>query len=157
MSLRRLFAVFAVVLLLVACSGVSRRISPPTASIQQLTVNADGSWKIDLRLQNYSNITMRFADIELALAVNGQDAGTVHAAPDLNIGPVTADVVSIDFKPGLEARLYAADALSRRRSLDYTLKGHIDAAPEQKKKAREFDIDAHNSLNPAPGLDGVLR
>src|SRR5690606_27506981 len=45
---------------LVACSsrGVPRRVSEPTASLQQLTVGADGSWSIELRLQNYSSIPM---------------------------------------------------------------------------------------------------
>src|SRR5690606_3602572 len=41
-------------LLLAACSsGPVRRVSEPSASIQQLTVRADGSWSVDLRLQNY--------------------------------------------------------------------------------------------------------
>lgn len=157
MSLRRFIVLALVVLSLTACSSNPRRVSPPAASIQQLTVEADGTWKIDLRLQNYSNVPMRFATIDLALTVNGQDAGNVHATPEISIGPEIADVVSVTFAPTSTARLYAADVLARRGTLNYTLKGGIDAAPQAKKKARHYDIDARNALSPAPGLPGVLR
>ena len=49
-----------------------------------------------------------------------------------------------------------ADALAGRRSLGYALKGTLDAVPEE-GKSRTFDIDTRNTLNPVPGLDGVLR
>ena len=49
-----------------------------------------------------------------------------------------------------------ADALAGRHSLGYTLKGTLQAVPDE-KKSRSFDIDSRNTLNPVPGLDGVLR
>ena len=65
-------------LALAACSGgLVRRVSPPAASIQQLTVNADGSWSVDLRLQNYSSIPMRFDGAELAITV-GEHTSSVE-------------------------------------------------------------------------------
>ena len=68
---------------LVGCSssGVPRRISEPAASLQQLTVEADGRWSIELRLQNYSSIPMRFEAVSLALTVEEQAAGTLAAHP----------------------------------------------------------------------------
>ena len=144
-------------LLLAACSGGPvRRVSEPATSIQQLTVNADGSWSLDLRLQNYSSIPMRFDSAELAITVGGQAAGTVRAAPAISIGPESADVVTLPFKPSAEARMAIADALAGRHSLGYTLKGKLQAVPDE-KKSRSFDIDSRNTLNPVPGLDGVLR
>ena len=144
-------------LVLVACTGGPvRRVSEPAASIQQLTVNADGSWSVDLRLQNYSSIPMRFDTADLAIAVGDQAAGSLKAAPQISIGPESADVVTLPFKPSVEARMVLADALASRRSVGYTLKGKLHALPEE-KKSKSFDIDARNTLTPVPGLDGVLR
>jgi len=144
-------------LFLAACSGGPvRRVSEPATSIQQLTVNADGSWSLDLRLQNYSSIPMRFDSAELVITVGGQAAGTLRAVPGISIGPESADVVTLPFKPSAEARMAIADALAGRHSLGYTLKGKLQAVPDE-KKSRSFDIDSRNTLNPVPGLDGVLR
>jgi Late embryogenesis abundant protein. len=143
--------------LLSACGdGMVRRVSDPAASLQQLTVNMDGSWKVELRLQNYSSIPMRYDSVRLELGVGGEAAGVVQAAPGISIGPETADVVSVALRPSSAARIAVADALAGRRSLEYTLKGSIAATPEEKKQ-RSFDIDTRNMLSPAPGLDGVLR
>ncbi len=140
-----------------ACSsGPVRRVSAPAASIQQLTVHADGNWSVDLRLQNYSSIPMRFTSVDLAITVSDHVAGTLQGAPQISIGPESADVVTLPFKPTAEARMVVADALAGRRPMAYTLKGKIDATPEEAKQ-RSFDIDARNVLNPVPGLDGVLR
>lgn len=142
---------------LAACSsGPVRRVSPPAASIQQLTVNADGSWSVDLRLQNYSSIPMQFTSATLAITVSDQAAGTLLGKPQISIGPESADVVTLPFKPTVEARIVVADALAGRRPLGYALKGTLDAVPEE-GKSRSFDIKTNNTLNPVPGLDGVLR
>lgn len=144
-------------LVLVACSnGPVRRVSEPAASLQQLTVNADGSWSVDLRLQNYSSIPMRFDTADLAITVSDQAAGSLKATPQISIGPESADVVTLPFKPSAEARMVLADALASRRSVGYTLKGKLQAIPEE-KKSKSFDIDSRNTLTPVPGLDGVLR
>ncbi|MEL1263781.1 LEA type 2 family protein [Pseudoxanthomonas putridarboris] len=136
--------------------GRVRRVSDPAASIQQLTVNADGRWSVDLRLQNYSSIPMRFDTVTLAVQVGEQDAGTLQATPGLSIGPESADVVTLPFAPSSAARIVVADSLAGRRPLPYTLKGSVGATPEE-AKLRNFDVDTRNTLNPVPGLDGVLR
>ena len=50
-----------------ACGGGGpvKRVSEPAAGIQQLTVRADGSWSVDLRLDNYSSVPMRFDTVTL--------------------------------------------------------------------------------------------
>ena len=133
-----------------------RRVSPPAASIQQLTVNADGSWSVDLRLQNYSSIPMRFDSADLAITVGDQAAGSLEGAPRISIGPESADVVKLPFKPSIEARMAVANTLAGGRSLGYTLKGTLEAVPEE-GKSKSFDIDTRNTLSPVPGLQGVLR
>ncbi|GGD58373.1 LEA type 2 family protein [Pseudoxanthomonas indica] len=143
--------------LLVACSsGPVRRVSEPAASIQQLTVHANGSWSIDLRLQNYSSIPMRFERAQLTLAVDGEAAGSLNATPALSVGPESADVVTVPFQPDSSARMVLADVLASRRSLPYSLEGTISATPEE-GKLREFKVEGKNTLSPVPGLDGVLR
>ena len=140
-----------------ACAGgMVKRVSPPAASLQQLTVHADGSWSAELRLQNYSSIPMRFDTVKLDIGVADQPAGTLQAAPALSIGPESADVIKVHLQPSSSARIVVADALAGGRSLFYELEGSVSATPEEKKQ-RSFDIKSRNSLNQAPGLPGVLR
>lgn len=143
--------------LIAACSsGPVRRVSEPAANIQQLTVRADGRWMIDLRIDNFSSVPMRFDAVALKLTVAGADAGTLQGAPALTIGPESADVASLTLAPTAAAKIVVADALARGRGLGYTLAGTLTAAPED-GRAREWDIDRDNALSPVPGLTGVLR
>ena len=144
--------------LLAACtSGPPRRVSEPAASIQQLTVQADGRWSVDLRLQNYSSIPMRFDAVALEVSVGGKAAGTLRHRPALEIGPESADVVEVAMEPGAEARMLLADALAAGRGVDYALEGDIEAAPADKGAARTYTVKRRSALSPAPGLPGVLR
>lgn len=152
-----LLALLAATVLLAGCgSGMVRRVSDPAVSMQQLTVKADGQWSMDLRLQNYSSIPMRFDTVEVDVRVGDQDAGKLRVTPGLSVGPESADVLTVAFAPTSAARIVVADALAGRRALPYTLKGSVGATPEE-AKLRTFDIDTRNTLNPVPGLDGVLR
>ncbi|MFT4197768.1 MAG: hypothetical protein QM601_07665 [Pseudoxanthomonas sp.] len=148
-------ALFALACLLSACGPV-KRVSEPAASLQQVAIGTDGSWKVQLRLQNYSSMPMRFDTVSLAVQAAGQAAGTLQASPGISIGPGAADVVDVEFRPSPEARMAAAGALAGGSALQYSLHGSIAVTPEG-RKPRSFDIDARNILNPAPGLDGVLR
>ena len=154
-------AFHATVLLLCATlagcgSGPVRRVSEPAASIQQLTVRADGSWSVDVRIDNFSSVPMRFDTVSLAVAVGGETAGTLQGRPAIAIGPESADVATLTLTPTSAARIAVADALSSRKSLAYTLKGNVEATPEE-GKSRNFDIERNSALNPVPGLAGVLR
>lgn len=144
-------------LLLAACaSGPVRRVSEPAASIQQLTVRANGSWSVDLRIENFSSIPMRFDAVDLALTIGEQAAGNVTAQPALSVGPESADVVTVVFTPQVAGKLAVADALAGGRSIDYALEGRLDATPDESKQ-RSFDVEYRSALSPAPGLPGVLR
>ena len=144
-------------LLLAACSSTPRRVSPPATAIQQLTVQANGDWLLELRLHNYSSIPMRFDSVRMDISVDEHPAGSVQVAPAISIGPTSADVVPVTLKPEAMARMVVADALASRRTLSYRLQGTVTALPEQARKPREFEVDDRSALNPAPGLDGVLR
>jgi archaellum component FlaG (FlaF/FlaG flagellin family) len=141
---------------LTACNTNVKRVSPPAASVQQLTVGANGNWTLALRLQNFSSMPMTFDNVDLQMQVGDQDAGKVSARPAISIGGVSADVITVELQPSSAARIVVADALAGNRTLAYSLKGTVSATPNEKKQ-RSFDIDNRSTLNQAPGLPGVLR
>ena len=150
-------ALWVCCLSLAACSsGPVRRVSEPTASIQQLTVRADGSWSVDLRLQNYSSIPMRFDAISLAMTIGDQPAGTLQGNAGISIGPESADVVTLVHAPTSAARIVIADSLGGNHGIGYLLEGTLQVVPED-KGSRTFTIKRNSGLNPVPGLPGVLR
>lgn len=149
--------VLGMALLVTACSsGPVRRVSEPSALVQQLTVRADGRWAVELRIENFSSIPMRFEAVDLELGFGDHAAGHVTAQPALTIGPESADVVTSVFTPQAAGKLAVADALAAGRSISYTLSGRIDAIPDE-GRLREFEIKRSSQLSPAPGLPGVLR
>jgi hypothetical protein len=157
MKASRWAALALTALCLAGCtSGPVRRVSEPAARIQQLTVQADGSWSAQLRIENFSSIPMRFDALDLAIAVADQPAGRFAAQPAITIGPESADVITAELNPAAAAKLAVADALAARRSVDYTLEGTLRATPDEARE-RTFEIERRSSLSPAPGLPGVLR
>lgn len=144
-------------LLIVACSsGPVRRVSDPAANIQQLTVGADGSWSLEMRIDNFSTVPMRFEAISLAMTLGGEPAGTLQATPGLSIGPESADVAKLAFVPSPAAKIVIADALARNAGVNYSLDGSLDARPE-KGSLHSYKLKRDNALSPVPGVAGVLR
>lgn len=157
MMLRTLAITVIASALLSACSSTGgKRVSEPAASIQQLTVDARGNWQVQLRLQNYSSVAMRFDQVDLALEVNGQPAGHIKASPALSIPGESADLATVSHSPAGAGRLVMADALASGQGINYTLKGDVQVTPDG-SKSRSYTIDGKNQLSPVPGLPGVLR
>lgn len=152
-----ILALVAAALLAACSSGPVRRVSEPAASIQQLTVDADGNWSVEVRLQNYSSIAMRFERLALGLQVGGTEAGTLQASPQLQVSQESADVVTVALVPSAEARLLLADALAAGRGTSYLLEGTVSAAPTDRGSARDYAIRREGALSPVPGLPGVMR
>lgn len=155
---KHLILMAAAVLLLASCGGggMVRRVSEPAASIQQLTVRADGSWEVALRINNFSSIPMRFDAVSLRMSLGSEQAGTLAGGAGISIGPESADVVTLVHSPTPSARIVMADALAAQRGVGYVLKGTLNATPED-EKPRVFDIDRTSTLSPVPGLPGVMR
>ena len=140
--------------LLAACSsGPKKRINPPRASIQQLAVQADGSWQLSVRLQNFSSVSTRFTSVDAKLMIGGQDAGRVILQPGISVGPESADVVVGRLTPTLGAKLVVASAIASSQSTAYSLTGTIVTS----KPKGEYSFNYDSTLNPAPGLNGVMR
>ena len=146
MTLRHFLAALAVAVLVTGCgSGPARRITPSQVSIQQLVADASGTWKVTLRIQNYSTVTMRYASLHGTLHIAGVDVGSIDLAPtDLDIPANSADV--IDATVHASAKLPAGD-------IEYRISGTI-ATSEPKN---DFKFDRSSRLSPAPGLPGTWR
>ncbi|MDE2498217.1 MAG: hypothetical protein KGK35_10340, partial [Xanthomonadaceae bacterium] len=87
-------------LALAGCFGAGTKLQPPAASIQQLTVNSDGTWSAVVRFQNYSYDTgMHVYSIDAALTLDGRPAGHVALSPALDIPAMDADIATASFKP----------------------------------------------------------
>lgn len=145
----------ALLLLLTACqSGPRKRVFPPSASVQELTVADDGRWTLALRLQNFSNVPQRFASLSASLRVNGEAAGTVQATPDIEVGPESVEVVTLSLAPSPAAAAAVRTALETRRNVRYAIDGEIvSSEPDRRRDAFDFE----SQLTPVPGLDRVLR
>ncbi len=153
---RWIFALTCSLLLAACANGPVRRVSEPAASIQQLSVRADGSWSVDLRIENFSSVPMRFNAIRLPLTVGEQEAGTLQGSAGISIGPESADVVTLAHAPAVGAKVALADALGSGRGVAYSFEGTLHAAPEEGRE-REYKVKRNSSLSPVPGLTGVLR
>lgn len=138
---------FIVVLLLAACStGPVKRIFPPSASVQELVVQADGSWQIVLRVQNFSTVPMTFAKITAKLMVEGVDVGEISVSPNVEIVGESADVV--------RGTLRSFAKLASGQAIGYTLKGAIEISEPNSKN---FDFDHSSRLSPVPGIASTWR
>ncbi|MBS7456143.1 hypothetical protein [Coralloluteibacterium stylophorae] len=135
-------------------SGEVRRIFPPQASIQQLQVESDGSWTIDLRMQNFSTVSMQFEQVEAALTLGGVEAGRIEVAPAMSIGRFAADTTQARLQPTPEARAAMEKVLAGRTGVRYRFEGRIRTGEPDD---REFPFEFNSLLNPVPGLAGTLR
>lgn len=152
----RALALLALVAGLAACSGgarIKKQLNPPRASVQQLTVLGNGQWKLVLRLQNFSNVPSTITSATGTLTFGGQDAGSFSVAPNISVGPESADTVETTITPALGAKLAVASALSAGQSVRYTIKGQIATS----QRNSPYEVSYESSLNPAPGLPGVMR
>ncbi|NCT69232.1 MAG: hypothetical protein GXC76_16510 [Rhodanobacteraceae bacterium] len=146
MLLRRSFVVLALVGSLAACgTGPVKRIHPSTASIQQLAVQADGSWKITLRIQNFSTVPMTYREVTAKLSIGGNEVGELHAAPDIDIIANSGDVVETTLRPSAP--------LPAGNDFEYHLKGTI-ATSEPKAN---FPFERTSRLSPVPGVPNTYR
>lgn len=142
-------ASFAVFLsgLLAACGsgGPPRKVHPSTASIQQLAVQADGSWKLVVRIQNYSTFSMRYSRIDAGLSIDGRELGRLEAAPDIDIVGNGSDVVEATFRPNARTT-FGTD-------IAYALKGTIETSEPKES----FKFETASRLTPVPGVPDTYR
>jgi hypothetical protein len=147
MSLRHVVPAILACVLLAACgSGPVKRVSPPTASIQELAVRADGSWHLLIRVQNFSNISMTFSGIDAELEIADQAAGSIRLPLNLDIPGESADVFETTMTPASGLRPAAGD-------FAYRLHGTLSSS----EPTGEFKFERKSRLSPAPGLPDTWR
>lgn len=148
-------AAAALPLTLGACSrGPVRRLFPPSASVQQLQRESDGSWSLQLRVQNFSTAPMHFDVLEAELDIGGVSAGRLTLTLNDTLPPTSAETFAARLQPSAEAAARIDAALTDRRGVGYRLSGRIRSS-EPKRRDDAFDFSS--VLTPMPGLDGVLR
>lgn len=151
-SLVQRLCLLALSVLLGACGGGPvKRINPPIASIQQLTVRPDGSWELQLRIQNFSTVPMTFASVEAALELEDRPAGQVFARTALDIPGGAADTTTLRLSPTPAGS--AALNAPGGTGVGYRLVGKITSSDP----AKSFDLRYESRLSPVPGLPGSWR
>lgn len=149
-------AALAVGMLGLAGCSAGTKLQPPTASIQQLTVNSDGTWAAVVRFQNYSYDTgMHVYAIGADLTLNGQPAGHIASSPALDIPAMDADIATVTFKP--DAAGAAALAAAKSSAIQYQLKGTLSVGKGTKGGAHPFPLDGKGYISPVPGVSNIWR
>ena len=134
-------------------NGPKHPINPPNASIQQLDVLPDGKWKLQLRLENFSEKTVHYAAFKAALRVGGEAAGDIALNPDMDIPGQNADVVETTFAPSADARKAFLADVGQPGGAAYELKGTINIPAAGK----DYKFEHKSRLSPVPGIANEYR
>lgn len=147
MKLRSWLSIVLTSILLASCgSGPVKRVSPPTASVQELVIRADGSWHLRMRLQNFSNVAMTFSSIDAALEVDDQAVGSIKLPFKLDIPGESADVFEAELTP-------TSTSQAPTGNFAYRLHGSISSSEPK----GNFKFERKSRLSPAPGLANTWR
>src|SRR5690242_3821380 len=152
----RFFVMACAALLLAGCTGIGTKLQPPTASIQQLTVNSDGTWAAIVRFQNYSYDTgMHVYSIDADLTLDGKSAGHITLSPALDVPAMDADIATATFKP--DAAGAAALAAAKRNAVQYEIKGTLSVGKGNDGKPQPFKFNQRDYISPVPGVSNIWR
>lgn len=148
--------VVGVLLTLAGCGGMGTKLQPPTAGIQQLTVQSDGQWSAVVRFQNYSyDAGMHVYSIDATLTLAGKPAGHIALSPGLDIPAMDADIATATFKP--DAPGAAALAAAKGGAIQYELKGTLNVGKGTQGKTQPFKLQGRGYISPVPGVSNVWR
>ena len=154
----RLLAIVLLVFATTACGGggVKQRLFPPAASIQELAVQPDGSWKLKVRVQNFSNVAMTVTRVEADMKIAAAPVGKIVVEPNVAIPPESADVFDLSLMPKSAAANLVMSTTSKRfgGQIAYSLVGRIDSSEPD---ARSDEFEFKSQLASVPGLERVLR
>ncbi|MEO9078540.1 MAG: hypothetical protein ABI268_04420 [Rhodanobacter sp.] len=160
--MKRLSQILLLVLLgigLIACGPPKKSVFPPTLSIQQLQVQADGQWRLTLRIQNNSYGEMAFKSLDGQLQIANLVPVRLHATFKRDIPGLAGDVIQLDLLPTV-AMNHALQAVAGKGSagtLGYQISGSTSAKPEQEKRVRDFSFDGSAWISPVPGIPHTWR
>ena len=158
MSFRRLAASllpFLAALALAACSsGGTRPPAPPSASIQKLVIGTDGSLALEMRVQNYAEKAVHFAELDATLTLDGVDAGAIQAPIAFDIPGRNSEIVTAKLAaPAMREKLMPAGGADARHEVRYQLKGTLVTD----KPANRWPFHYSSALSPVPGVANEYR
>ena len=149
----RLFAIAIALSLLAACGPPVHPINPPSATVQQLEVLPDGRWKVQLRIEIFSDMTMHYASFKASLSIAGSVAADITLTPDIDIPGLNADIVETTFMPAAGASAAFAANAKQPGGAPYELKGTILIPAADK----EFKFEHKSRLSAVPGIPNQYR
>ena len=149
----RLLCVAAVLVALSGCGGPTHPINPPNASIQQLDLLPDGGWKLQIRLENFSDKTVHYTDFKASLRVGGEAAADIAINADMDVPGENADTLDTVIKPSDAAAKALATDVKLPGGASYELKGTITIPAASK----DFKFEHKSRLSPVPGIPNQFR
>jgi hypothetical protein len=151
---RALFVVLlAASAVLAGCSVPKHPINPPNASVQQLDVLSDGRWKLQIRLENFSDKTVHYAALKASLRVSGLAAADLSLNPDMDIPGENADIVETTITASAEVQKAFLEDAKAPSGAAYELKGTINIPAAEK----DFKFEHRSHLSPVPGIPNQYR
>ena len=151
--LLRFLLIAAALSLLAGCGPPLHPINPPSASIQQVDILADGRWKVQIRIENFSDKTQHYTTFKAELRVSGLAAAELSLNPDLDIPGDNADIVETMVTPSADlSRAFAAD-VKQPNGAPYELKGTITIPAAGK----DFKFEHKSRLSAVPGIPNQYR
>ena len=149
----RVFAGAATLALLASCGPPLHPINPPSASIQQIDVLPDGRWKVQIRIENFSDKTQHYTAFKAELRVAGVAAGDITLNPDLDVPGENADIVETFVTPGADVAKAFADDVKQPSGAAYEIKGTITIPAAGK----DFKFEHKSRLSAVPGIPNEYR
>ena len=149
----RKFLIATALVALAGCGGPTHPINPPNASIQQLDVLADGRWKIQIRLENFSDKTVHYTDLKASLRVGGEPAADISLNTDMDVPGENADTLDMTLTPTPAASKALATDVKLPGGASYELKGTITIPAASK----DFKFEHKSRLSPVPGIVNQYR
>ena len=153
MKIRFAWIAAASVLLASCGNGPRHPINPPNATIQQLDVLPDGRWKIQIRLENFSDKTVHYTNVKASLKVGGEAAADISLNADMDVPGENADTIDTTFTPKPEAAKAFATDVKLPGGAFYELKGTITIPAADK----DFKFEHKSRLSPVPGIANQYR
>jgi len=113
----------------------------------------DGKWKLQIRLENFSDKTVHYAAFKAALRLGGEAAADIALNPDMDIPGENADVIETTIAPSTNAaKAFAAD-IKDPAGAAYELKGTINIPAAGK----DYKFEHKSRLSPVPGIKDEYR
>jgi len=147
------FVITVALSLLAGCSPPLHPINPPSASIQQLDVLPDGRWKVQIRIENFSDKTVHYSTFKAALRMSGMAAADISLSPEIDIPGINADIIDTTITPSPELGKAFASDIRQPGGAPYELSGMI-GIPEAGK---DFKFEHKSRLSPVPGIPNQYR